>query len=260
MVPDHQSLMLPILRIIENGKEYKLPEVANELAHHLNLTEKDREERIPSGKEKTFENRIRWAKTYLMKAGLVEGNRGTIKITPEGASVLKSNPIHLNAKFLMRYPSFRDFISRKKLEDHTKKLKDEELLEACYERIISELKDELLKRIKKQSPYFFERLVIDLLVSMGYGQKAANNIAFRSSGDEGIDGVIYEDHLGLNIICVQAKKWETPVGRPVVQAFAGSLEGYNANKGVLLTTSTFTKEARKYIELIEKRIVSLSNY
>ena len=95
---------------------------------------------------------------------------------------------------------------------------------------------------------------------MGYGQKAANNIAFRSSGDEGIDGVIYEDHLGLNIICVQAKKWETPVGRPVVQAFAGSLEGYNANKGVLLTTSTFTKEARKYIELIEKRIVSLSNY
>jgi restriction system protein len=268
-IPDFQSFMLPLLKFTADGEEYKQSDAADALSHHFSITESDRKEMLPSGRQTRFDNRIAWAVVYLRKAGFLESpRRGKFRITKRGAEILKSNPARINVKFLMEHgnPEFRDFHRPSRQGgDHAESNHDEsntdprtprEVLEAGYQELRRDLAQELLNRIKNCSPRFFEQLVVDLLVKMGYGgtRKDAGE-AVGQSGDGGIDGIIKEDKLGLDAIYIQAKRWEGTVGRPVVQAFAGSLEGHRARKGVLITTSQFSMDAQDYVTRIEKKIV-----
>jgi restriction system protein len=269
MVPDYQSLMLPLLKIIHDGQEHTMKEILDLLAMKLNLSEEDKNELLPSGSQKKFNNRIAWAKSYMKHAGLLENvSRGKIKITSRGSSVLEQHPPMINVKYLEQFPEFLEFRNIKtetnNNSDPSLPLKEttsreetpEEVLELSYQNLRRDLAKELLERVKKCSPSFFEKLVVDLLVSMGYGGSRSDaGQAIGKSGDEGIDGIINEDKLGLDVVYIQAKRWEGTVGRPVVQAFAGSLEGQRAKKGVLITTSKFSQEARDYVKVIEKKIV-----
>lgn len=262
-VPDYQSLMLPVLQIAGDGLEHTIGETIEIIASHFSLSEAERNELLPSGRQFRFDNRIHWARTYLKQAGLLESTgRGKFRITQRGLEVLKDNPPYINNDLLKQFSEFLEFQSRstrieEPLEDkeeptHT----PEEILEASYQNLRNELAQELLDRVKACSPRFFERLVVDLLVAMGYGgsrRDAGERIG--QSGDGGVDGIIKEDRLGLDVVYIQAKRWEGTVGRPVVQGFAGSLEGFRARKGVLITTSVFSKDAKDYVERIEKKIV-----
>jgi len=266
-VPPYQDFMLPLLKLAQDGKEHSVEESTTALAEQFKLTADDLKEMLPSGKQTTFENRVGWARTYLKKAGLLETPaRGSLKITPRGIEVLGEAPSRIDRKFLTRFPEFVDFVSQKKPEPGESAIQaeesadeqrtPEEVLEGAYQALRRQLALELLLRIKKAPPKFFEGLVVDLLVGLGYGgsRKEAGRAVGRS-GDDGVDGVIDEDRLGLDKVYIQAKRWEGSVGRPVIQAFAGSLEGLRANKGVLITTSDFTRDAREYVERIQKRIV-----
>jgi restriction system protein len=263
-VPDFQTLMLPLMRIVEDGAEHLLSDAIERLAIQFNLSEEDRKELLPSGRQARLDNRVGWSLTHLRKAALLESTgRGKFRITARGETLLKSNPQILNMKTLMQYPEFIEF--RKKEEDTKHNdIKDyantgqtlEEVLESSYQTLRKILAQELLDRVKKVTPRFFERLVVDLLVNMGYGGSRRDaGAAIGQSGDGGIDGIIKEDKLGLDAVFIQAKRWENTVGRPIVQAFAGSLEGQRARKGVFITTSTFSQEARDYVNRIEKKIV-----
>jgi restriction system protein len=265
-VPDFQSWFLPLLTRIGDGELHKMADLYEELAADLKLSHEDRAVMLPSGKQVMFENRIGWARTYLKKAGLVESpGRGVCRITQRGKDTLAAKPDRLNIKFLERYPEFVDFHKATPKDDggHVSKTPTsesdetpEETLERVHQGIKSELIQELLERIKTAPPSFFERLVVELLLRMGYGgsREDAGKTVGRS-GDGGIDGVINEDRLGLDVIYLQAKRWDATVGRPVVQAFIGSLEGFRANKGVLITTSQFSPDARSYVGQIGKKIV-----
>jgi len=261
-IPDYQSLMLPLLRFIGDGQEHSIRDAIEFLAQQFELSEDERQELLPSGSVK-FNNRVAWSRTYLKKAGLLDSPiRGKLIITQRGTEVLESNPTNIDNTYLMQFPEFQEFkgMSRQEIhlndEDEEPDQTPEEILEASYQTLKNELAYELLDRIMKCSPKFFERLVVDLLVSMGYGgsRKDAGQ-AVGQSGDGGIDGIIKEDKLGLDAVYVQAKRWEGTVGRPTVQAFAGSLEGQRAKKGVMITTSQFSQEAKDYVKVIEKRIV-----
>lgn len=263
-VPDYQSIMLPLLEISADGKEHRLSEVIETLAGQFNLTDQERKELLPSGRQAKFDNRVGWARTYMKKAGLLESTgRGKLRITQRGIDVLKSNPENINSNYLKRFPEFLEFqnLSRpdKKPDEENGNEPDqtpEETLESSYQALRAELAQELLDKIKKCSPKFFEKLVVDLLVAMGYGGSRNDaGQAVGQSGDGGIDGIIKEDKLGLDAVYIQAKRWEGTVGRPVIQAFAGSLEGHRARKGVVITTSQFSQDAREYIKMIEKKIV-----
>jgi restriction system protein len=238
VIPDYQNLMLPLLKISRDGQEHSLSEVIEILANELKLNDEERKELLPSGKQAKFHNRVGWARTYLKKAGLLESTaRGKFCITERGLKVLEINPEKIDKKFLEQFPEFLE-------------------LEIGYQSLRNQLAQEVLNIVKKCSPRFFESLVIDLLIGMGYGGSREDaGQAVGQTGDGGIDGIIKEDRLGLDIIYIQAKRWESTVGRPMVQAFAGSLEGMRAKRGVLITTSKFSKEAYEYIKLIEKRIV-----
>jgi restriction system protein len=263
-IPDFQTLTLPLLVVISDGQEHSRQEVADILAQQFNLSEQEREELLPSGRQSRFANRVAWTKSYLKMAGLLESTgRGKYRITPRGVEVLRNKPSRIDIKFLMQFPEFaatRNSPRQTTIPDNTNgsdhTQTPEEVLEASYQNLRRALAQELLERIKQESPRFFETLVIDLLVAMGYGgsRKDAGE-AVGQTGDGGIDGIIKEDKLGLDAIYVQAKRWEGTVGRPVVQAFAGSLEGQRARKGVLITTSQFSQDARDYVGKIEKKIV-----
>lgn len=266
-VPPYQDLMLPLLKSAQDGQERSVDACGELLAAQFKLTPDDLKERLPSGKQTIFDNRVGWASTYLKKAKLLESPaRGLLKITDRGLEVLSSEPSRIDRRFLTRFPEFVEFISQKRPEaseavtqvdeQPDDQRTPEELLENAYQGLRRQLAHDLLDRIKKSSPKFFERLVVDLFVGMGYGgsRKDAGR-AVGQSGDEGIDGIIDEDRLGLDKVYIQAKPWDNPVGRPVIQAFAGSLEGHRAIKGVLITTSDFTREARDYVDRIQKRIV-----
>lgn len=269
-VPDFQSLMLPLLLLTGDGQEHTMSETIDVMAREFQLTPEERNELLPSGRQRRLHNRVGWAKTYLKKAGLLEDKgRGRFRITGRGREVLKSRPAAINMKFLEQFPEYNDFVTLSSDEEETRSEKPakpaaveesgetpEEVLESSYQELRRKLAEELLERIKACSPQFFEKLVVDLLVAMGYGgsRKDAGQ-AVGQSGDEGIDGIIKEDRLGLDVVYIQAKKWKDTVGRPTVQAFAGSLEGQRARKGVLITTSQFSKEAREYVRQIEKKIV-----
>lgn len=263
-IPDYQSVMLPLLRFAADGKEHSLREAIEGLAERFGLTDAERRNLLPSGQQPTFDNRLAWARTYMSKAGLLEPTRrGYFQITQRGKDVLTRNPPAINVKFLEQFPEFIEFrAKRREREEAAEAVETEtlqtpaELLETAYQKLREDLSAELLKTVKECSPAFFERLVIDLLVKMGYGgtRKEAGK-AIGRSGDEGIDGIINEDRLGLDVIYVQAKRWQASVGRPEIQKFAGALQGHRAKKGICITTSAFTKDAEDYAAKIDSKIV-----
>jgi len=256
-IPDFQSLMLPLLTIAADGQEHGLAESSEHLAAQFMLTEQETREVVAPGKPTKLRNRLAWAFIHLRRAGLLEGTRkGRFRITERGHELLKNPPSSLNVRFLMQLPDStahpHGFQGPREEPAQT----PQELLESGYQALRRQLADDLLDRIRNCSPTFFEKLVVDLLLSMGYGGswKEAGQAVGQAS-DGGIDGIIKEDKLGLEVLYIQAKRWEGTVGRPVVQAFAGSLEGQRARKGVLITTSQFSPEARDYVLRIEKKIV-----
>ena len=243
-----------------------MSEAIETLAELFSLTDSDRKELLPSGRQAKFDNRVGWARTYLAKAGLLESTaRGKFRITQRGLDVLRSNPTEIDNRFLHQFPEFLEFYNRTSAKESTVSnttetdhpdQTPEEILDASYLDLRRSLADELLERIKACSPKFFERLVVELVVAMGYGGSRADaGQAIGQSGDDGIDGIINEDRLGLDVIYLQAKRWDGTVGRPTVQAFAGSLEGQRARKGILITTSRFSQDAKEYVTRIEKKIV-----
>lgn len=268
-IPDYQSVMLPLLRFAEDEKEHTLRQATDILSNEFNLSSAEREELLASGRKLIFYDRVGWAKTYLGQAKVLESTkRGFFRITERGMNLLSQNPQTVNDKTLQQFSEFRDFVNRKNkksvkaVEKNIVETNDptintpEESLETAYQTIRTNLASEILETVKSCSPNFFERLVVELLVKMGYGgtlQDAGR--AIGKSGDGGIDGIIKEDRLGLDIIYLQAKRWEAVVGRPEIQKFAGALQGQRARKGVFITTSDFTKEAREYVSLIDSKII-----
>lgn len=265
-IPDYQTLMLPVLLSVQDGKEHQVQEIYNQIASSFNLSEDERNQKLPSGVQSTFDNRAGWAKTYLKKAGLVATpSRGKVKITERGLSVLSQNPSRIDQNFLKQFPEFLDFKdfksdNRVTNEDTIASLESDltpqETLENSYQDLRNKLAHELLAQVMNSSPEFFERLVVDLLVAMGYGgSRSEAGERVGKSGDDGIDGIIKEDKLGLDIVNIQAKRWQNTVGRPEIQAFVGSLAGNRARKGVFITTSRFSKEAIEYVQRIEQKVV-----
>ena len=265
-VPDYQSMMLPLLKLISDQKEHSLPEMAEKVGKYFELSEKDMKELLPSRTQTIIYSRVQWARTYMKKAGLIEATgRGRFSITTKGLDVLKQNPVEINVKFLMQFPEFSEFRSRPKTEEDASnkeaietdgRFTPAEYLEFNYQNIRENLALELLERVKNSPPKFFEHLVVDLLVKMGYGGSRSDaGTAVGKSGDEGVDGIIKEDRLGLDVIYVQAKRWENPVGRPEIQKFVGALEGHRAKKGVFITTPEFSRDAKDYVEKINSKII-----
>lgn len=263
-VPDFQSLMLPLLQLAGDGQEHTLSEAIEILARQFHLTDADLRELLPSGKQSKYVNRVGWAATYLRKTKLLEGTgRGRFQITDRGRSELRASPARIDLRYLDKFSELADFrgVPRQAEAENGDVVQatsqtPKEVLEASYQLLRRELAQELLERIKQRPPVFFERLVVDLLVAMGYGgsRKDAGQAVGRS-GDGGIDGIIKEDKLGLDYVYIQAKRWENTVGRPAVQAFAGSLDEQKARKGVMITTSQFSQDARTFVSRIEKKIV-----
>lgn len=265
-IPDFQTIMLPLLTFVSDGKEHRFREAVEYLAKHFDLNAEERLELLPSGRYPTFDNRVGWANTYMKKAGLIEGpRRGYLKITPRGLSVLKEQPAMINSKFLERYQEFVEFQQKdsepvKPQSQTVEGTKAEqtpiEAIESAYETVRNSLAAELLQQIKGCSPGFFESLVVEVMVKMGYGgtRKDAGAVLGRS-GDEGIDGVINEDRLGLDKIYIQAKRWGGTVSRPEIQRFVGALLGKPARKGIFITTSEFSKQARDYASAVESSVV-----
>ncbi len=265
-IPDYQSLMLPLLDLAADGNEHSICEARDHLASSLELTDAERTELLPSGRQPVFDNRVAWAKTYLQQAGLLTApRRAHFQITERGREVLGEKPAFIDNKLLDRFPEFVEFRTpgRKNGEEaagnvaaNCEVATPEEMLESAHQQIRGDLTSDLLKRIKTAPPSFFERLVVELLVRMGYGgsRKEAGK-ALGKSGDEGIDGIINEDRLGLDTIYLQAKRWEGTVGRPEIQKFVGALHGKRARKGVFITTSGYSGEARDYVGNIDPKVV-----
>lgn len=263
-IPDYQSLMLPVLQLAADDKEHKFSVAVEELADQFSLSEEERSDLLPSGNQAVFNNRVGWARSYLKQARLLETpRRGFFIITQRGRDLLATNPEKINASLLEQYPEFLEFKNKKKEKDTKPNSVDsygaltpEDALASAYSQLRESLESEILVTVKEGSPAFFERLVVDLLVKMGYGGNRQDaGKALGKSGDGGIDGIINEDRLGLDVIYIQAKKWEGSVGRPEIQKFAGALQGQRAKKGVFITTSTFTKEAEEYASFIDTRII-----
>jgi restriction system protein len=258
--------MLPLLEIIGDKKEHAIQEIRNSLAKYFNLTEEEKSELLSKSKQQIFNNRVGWARTYLKKAELlVYTQKGYFKVTDRGLTVLQEKPSKINIKYLKRFPEFLEFnkpskkidqLKGKEIESILEEKTPEELLEIGYEKYQEKLLSDLLEKVKQCSPEFFERLVVELLVGMGYGGSFEDaGKAIGKSGDEGIDGIIKEDKLGLDVIYLQAKKWANPVSRPDIQKFAGALLAKKAKKGVFITTSIFSESAIKYARNIENKII-----
>jgi len=269
-VPNYQSLMLPLLKFAERkGGETSTREAVEVVAKELNLAEDDLRKMLPSGIQSTFSNRMGWAATHLKKAGLLDATRrGFYQITDRGRDLIGKQPKSITIKLLRQYPEFLEFQklrgSRSGDKPHDSQGDSDvlmatpsEALETAYENLRDELADELLSKLKNVSSAFFERVVVELLVKMGYGGSRADaGRAIGRSGDGGIDGIIKEDKLGLDVVYIQAKRWSNnSVGRPEVMQFAGALQGRRANKGVFITTSRFTDESRRYVSQIGVKIV-----
>jgi restriction system protein len=271
-LPDYQQFMLPLLLYLADGQTRTRQERADWLADHFQLTASQRHELLPSGNTTTLYSRAGWAATYLIKAGLLERPaRGRVRIRIRGLEAIEDNKqgSTINNSYLRRFPEFVAFQTQTHKPDGTQSKPSDhagpesvltqtpqEAMEAGYLALRATLASDLLERIKAGSPRFFEQLVLDLLVAMGYGGSRTDAAqAVGGTGDGGVDGYIKEDKLGLDSIYLQAKRWQESVGRPIVQAFAGSLEGHRARKGVLITTSKFSQDAHEYVRRIEKRIV-----
>ena len=272
-IPTHEEAMLPVLRSLQDGEARQRRWLSDAIADQFKLSETERAVLLPSRKSPVFRSRTGWALTYLKQAGLVNSpRRGWYELTERGRSVLQNNPKQLNNEFLLQFPEFQEFRTRSRsggddegagddrfdqqVEPATPAIPPDEALEVAYDRLRAATEAELIETVRGVSPSFFEQLVIDLLVRMGYGgsrEEAAR--AVGRSGDGGIDGVIDEDRLGLDVIYVQAKRWESSVGRPEIQKFVGALQGQRAKKGIFITTSGFTREAEEYTQRIDTRIV-----
>jgi restriction system protein len=267
-IPDYQSLMLPLLRQTSDGQEHSFRDIVDALATGHKLTDAEQRELLPSGGQFVFANRVGWARTYMKKAGLLSApKRGTVKITDRGLQVLRQNPNRVDNKVLRQFPEFLEFQSLKsegtkevREAPVTEQLDPQENIEAGYLRIRKQLADDLLTRIKECSPDFFEQLVVDLLLRMGYGGSRLDaGKAFKKSRDGGVDGVIKEDKLGLGEIFVQAKRWdEGQVSSKDIQAFVGALHGKKARKGVFITTSGFSKPAEEYAQDIQDKVILIN--
>ena len=269
-IPDFQSVMLPLVKALGDGQERTMREVTNLLADSFHLTDEEREELLPSGQQSIFNNRVAWAKSHLKAAGLLENPiRGRVRISDLGRQVLAENPPAINIKFLKRFQAYCDFIGKAtpaqddavsgEIAPGEERRTPLELIDAAYKSLRQATAEDLLSKLKTCSPPFFESVVVRLLMAMGYGGVAGHGTVTGKSGDGGIDGVIKQDKLGLDVVCIQAKRWEAPVGRPVIQGFVGSMDYVRARKGVILTTSTFTKDAGDYVERIEGKKVVLIN-
>ncbi|ADW19265.1 restriction endonuclease [Desulfobulbus propionicus DSM 2032] len=264
-VPDFQSFFLPMLQLSSDGNVHSLKEAYEALANHFKLTDADMLEMLPSGKQAVYKNRIAWARAYLAKALLLESpKRGVFCITERGKELLASKPVTLRVQHLKQYPEFVAFHQQNggadakadTNDDSEKIATPEETFEAAYQEMRGNLAAELLSLISANSPAFFEQLVIKLLVRMGYGGSIKDaGMAVGKTGDGGIDGIIKEDKLGLDVIYIQAKRWQGVVGRPEIQKFVGALHGQRAKRGVFITTSSFTRDAEQYVATIDPRVV-----
>jgi restriction system protein len=264
-IPDFQSIMFPLLGTARDGNEHSMADFRDALAGVFGLSAEEREELLPSGSQPVFTNRVAWACVYLQRAGLLERpRRGRYRITERGSSVLKEKPGKIDIKYLQQFPEFIKFREIKKQEkepiggiaEEEKITSPEETLESAYQELKHNLATDIVQTLKDCSSHFFERLVIDVLLEMGYGgsRKEAGE-AIGRAGDEGIDGIIKEDKLGLDIIYIQAKRWDSNVGRPEIQKFAGALQGQRARKGIFITTSDFSKDAVQYVNNIDSKII-----
>jgi len=266
MIPTYEEIMLPLLKLLENGKERSLQEAVDKLSDYFDLTIEERRELLPSGQQPVFRNRLGWARTYLKKAGLLKTpKRAHFQITDRGLELLEEKPKEITSQFLTRYKEFGEFKSIKRscgtsgVQDIDQSGDDktpEEELEYAYQKLRSELSKELLEVIKSASPVFFEKLVIDLLIKMGYGgsRKDAGQ-ALGKSGDGGIDGIVNEDKLGLDTIYLQAKKWENAVPVKEIRDFTGALASKKARKGIFITTSNFPSSVYEFVKQIEYKII-----
>jgi len=268
-IPDYEACMLPLLKLLADGELHAMKDLKDQVADHFSLTDDERQKMLPSGQQSYISNRVGWAKSFMKKAGLLENPlRGKVRITSEGRTVLSSPPPEIDCNYLKKYPPFVEFLNQERkpasiaattptgngqgVQEQT----PDEAIESAYQDIRDSLAYDLLDQMLNCDPTFFERLVIDLLIAMGYGGALPEaGIHVGRSGDGGIDGIINEDKLGLDMICVQAKRWRDSVGRPTVQAFAGSMEAHRAKKGVLITTSRFSRDAHDFVDRIERKIV-----
>lgn len=264
-IPDFQSIMLPLLETAGDGNERSMADFRDALAGVFGLSAEEREELLPSGTQPVFTNRVAWACVYLQRAGLLERpRRGRYRITERGSSVLKEKPGKIDIKYLQQFPEFIKFREIKKQEkgkpdgndEEEKVTSPEETLESAYQELKHNLATDIVQTLKDCSSQFFERLVIDVLLEIGYGgSKKEAGEAIGRAGDEGIDGIIKEDKLGLDIIYIQAKRWDSTVGRPEIQKFAGALQGQRARKGIFITTADFSKDATEYVNNIDSKII-----
>lgn len=267
-IPDYQSVMLPLLRVAADGKEHHIRDAINTLASQFGLTEEERKDLLPSGVDRVFDNRIGWARTYLKKAGLIDyPKRGYFKATERGLKLVSQNIPKIDVSFLKQYPEFVEFYTTKKPafdaevveseSSETSTQTPEEAVAAGYLKLRKQIESDLLARVKACAPDFFERLVVTLLTTMGYGGSLADaGRAIGKTGDGGVDGVIKEDKLGLDLLYIQAKRWEnTTVGSPEIQKFVGALYGKKAKKGIFITTSTFSKAAVEYAAGLDSKVI-----
>lgn len=268
-IPDYQTLMLPVLQVAAEG-ETRVPKAADKIADQLGLSDEEREELLPSGKQALLHNRIHWAKFYMSKAGLIDiPSRGVFVASDAGRALLAKHPQRIDVDLLKTYPAFIEFYDKSNSNDgesqDTAQLQSaasdatpEEQIDAASAVLTKALKADLLARVHEQTPTFFEHLIVELLVAMGYGgshESAARRLG--KSGDGGIDGIVDEDRLGLDRIYVQAKRYdpEQTIGRPAIQGFVGSLVGFGATKGVFVATCSFSKQAREYVENLQQRVI-----
>jgi len=264
-LPKYNELMLPVLRVLEEKGALGNHELRDTLIASLQIPEELLEQRLPSGTQRIFDGRLGWARTYLAKAGLISRpRRATVEITKEGKELLAENPTVIDLAILKRYGNFRDFLARNKEEQSEDEAPEkdsagitpEEQIEKGILQIKRDLQDEVIQRVKQLPPEGFEQLVLRLLVGMGYGGSMADVQGVARGADGGVDGVVNQDHLGLDRIYIQAKRWEGSVGSPVIQGFAGALDLVGAKKGVIMTTSTFSQPAEDCVNKIkDKRII-----
>jgi len=265
IVPPYHTLMLPLLKVMSGGNEMTTKQMSGEVVQNLGLSIEALSERLPSGTQSAFDNRMGWARTYLFKAGLIERpRRATYAITETGKKLLANPPSEIDVDFLRSYEQFNQFISSSRSDKESlastdvidDELTPEEQIEKGVRQIQRELHVEVLDRVKQLPPEGFEQLVLRLLVGMGYGGSMADVQGVARGADGGVDGVVNQDQLGLDRIYIQAKRWEGSVGRPVIQGFVGALAGVGASKGVIMTTSTFAQPAQDYVRtLTDRRIV-----
>jgi restriction system protein len=265
-IPDYQSLMLPILRIMADRTEHAVSQMRQQIADDLKLTEAELAERLASGTTTFFMNRIGWAVQYLKSAGAIRGvRRGVYEITDRGIALLGTKPSEITVRTLRQFPEFVEFVGKGSdaeratvpaLPQIETKATPEESLESSFKALRDALALELLETIKNGTPAAFERIVVDLLLAMGYGGSGEDaGTVVGKSGDGGIDGIIKQDKLGLDAIYVQAKRWQNVVGSPDIMKFSGGLTKRHANRGVFITTSTFTKDALEFVEALPQKIV-----